>query len=50
MSKKVKDTEYICLSAILRAKEARLLNRAKLERMLAEPDFADVCRIAAEAG
>lgn len=50
MSKKVKDSEYICLSAILRAKEARLLSRAKLERMLSEPGFAEACRVAAEAG
>ena len=28
MSKRVKDTDYICLSAILRAKEAKLLSRA----------------------
>ena len=28
------DMEYICLSAILRAKEAKLLNQAKLDRIL----------------
>lgn len=50
MSKKIKDNRFICLSAILRAKEARMLSGAKLERMLAEPVFADACRIAAESG
>ena len=50
MSKKVKDNRFICLSAILRAKEARMLSGGKLERMLAEPSFSDACRIAAEAG
>lgn len=50
MSKKIKDNQFICLSAILRAKEARMLSGAKLERMLAEPSFADACRIATEGG
>ena len=50
MSKKIKDNQFICLSAILRAKEARMLSGAKLERMLAEPSFADACRIATESG
>jgi len=50
LSKTIKDSEYVCLSAILRAKEARLLNRAKLDRMLSEDSFADTCRIAAEVG
>ncbi|MBE6997022.1 MAG: hypothetical protein E7427_02500 [Ruminococcaceae bacterium] len=50
MSKKIKDNRFICLSAILRAKEAKMLSGAKLERMLAEPSFADACRIAQESG
>ena len=50
MSKRVKDTDFVCLSAILRAKEAKLLNRAKLDRMISEANFADACRIAIEAG
>ena len=50
MSRKIKDNQFICLSAILRAKEARMLSSSKLERMLAEPSFADACRIAAEGG
>ena len=50
MSRKIKDNQFICLSAILRAKEARMLSSAKLERMLAEPSFSDACRVAAESG
>ena len=50
MSKKIKDTQYICLSAILRAKEAKLLTKAQIERMLAEHEFSDACRVAAEGG
>jgi V/A-type H+-transporting ATPase subunit C len=50
LSNKHSDSEYICLSAILRAKEAKLLSRARLEQMLAEPTFADACRLAETAG
>ena len=50
MSRKIKDNQFICLSAILRAKEAKMLSSAKLERMLAEPSFDDACRIATEGG
>ena len=35
---------------MLRAKEANLLTRDQLERMLSEPSFADACRMAADAG
>ena len=48
--KKLKTNDYIALSAYLRAKEARLLSREALERMLAEPSFAEACRLAVEAG
>ena len=50
MSKRIKDNEYICLSAVLRAKEARLLNKSQLDRMLSEREFSDACRVAAEGG
>ena len=48
--KKIKDTQYICLGAILRAKEAKLLTWAQIDRMLSEREFSDACRIAAEGG
>lgn len=50
MSKKMKDTQYICLSAILRAKEAKLLTKAQIDRILAEREFSDACRVAMEGG
>lgn len=48
--KKIKDSAYICLSAILRAKEARLLTAGQIERMLREPEFSAACRVAMEGG
>ena len=50
MSKKMKDNQYICLSAILRAKEAKLLTQAQIDRILSEREFSDACRIAMEGG
>ena len=46
----MKDNQYICLSAILRAKEAKLLTQAQIERILSEREFSDACRIAMEGG
>jgi len=50
LSKRIKDNEYICLSAILRAKEARLLNKNQIDRILTEREFSDACRVATEGG
>lgn len=47
---KIKDTDYICLSAILRAKEAKMLTREKLERLLTEPVFAEAARMLTDSG
>lgn len=47
--KKLRTNDYAALSAMLRAKEAKLLSRDQLERMLTD-SFPDACRIAAEAG
>ncbi|MBR4953171.1 MAG: V-type ATPase subunit [Oscillospiraceae bacterium] len=47
---KIKDTDYLFLSMLLQAKEAHMVTRDKLERMLAEPTFEDAARIAAECG
>ena len=46
----IKDTDYLCITAMLRARETNMVTRDKLERMLEEPDFAGACRIAAECG
>ena len=47
---KVKDKDYLLLSAVLRAKEAKMLSSADLERMLTEPSYAEACRIAMDSG
>ena len=49
MSKKVKNTDYLCLSAMLRAREARMLGRDKLERLLTE-SYADAARALTDCG
>ncbi len=42
--------DFVCLSAMLRAREVGFLGRDRLERMLDEPTYADACRVAMEAG
>lgn len=43
-------TDYLYLSAYLRAKEASLLRRERLERMAAAPNAAEAARVLAECG
>ena len=47
--KKIKELNYLSLSAFFRTKEAKFLTREQLERMLSD-NYADACRVAAEAG
>lgn len=47
---KVKKTDYLCLSAMLRAKEARMLTRDRMETMLAEANYADAARALTDCG
>ena len=47
---KVKNTDYLCLSAMLRAKEARMLTRDRMETMLAEASYADTARALTDCG
>lgn len=47
---KVKNTNYLALSAMLRAREARMLNRERAERLLSEPTFADAARSLTDSG
>ena len=47
---KVKNTDYLYLSAYLRAKENGLLSRERLERMAAAPDFDEAAKVLAECG
>ena len=44
------DTDYLYLSAYLRAKEADLLSRDRLERMAAAPDFDEAAKVLQECG
>ena len=50
MSKKTSDREYLYLSAMLKAREANMLTRDKLERMLAAGSFNDACKLLQESG
>lgn len=47
---KIKKTDYLCLSAMLRAREAKMLTRDKMEGILAEPGFAECARQLADCG
>lgn len=47
---RIKDTEYLYLSTYLRAKEATLLGRERLERMAAAPDFDEAAKLLGECG
>ena len=47
---KVKNTNYLALSAMLRAREARMLSRERAERLLTEPTFADAARALTDSG
>lgn len=50
MSKKTKDTEYLTISAMLRAREASMLSREKMDRMLAAASYAEAAKLLAECG
>lgn len=50
MSKKRKDTDYLCLSAQIRSMERDLLDRVRMERMLDAPTAAEAARILTEVG
>lgn len=45
MSKKTKDTEYLTISAMLRAREASMLSREKMDRMLAAASYAEAAKL-----
>ena len=48
LSKKTKDTEYLTISAMLRAREASMLSREKMDRMLAAASYAEAAKLLAE--
>ena len=49
-AKKIKDTDYLFLSARLRAMENRLLTSARMERMIDAPTAADAAKVLGEIG
>lgn len=48
--KKVRNNDYLFLSAMIRAREARMPDRAAFERMLDAASFEEAARIASECG
>ncbi len=50
MSKKISDREYLYMSAMLKAREAEMLTRDKLERMLSAGSFNDAAKLLQESG
>jgi len=50
LSKKRRDTDYLCLSAQIRSMERNLLDRGRMERMLDAPTAAEAARILTEVG
>lgn len=47
---KIKDTDYLTLSAMLRAKEAKMLGSDKLERLLTDPSYTDAAKALTDCG
>ncbi len=50
MSRKRKDTDYLCLSAQIRSMERNLLDHARMERMLEAPTVEEAARLLTEVG
>lgn len=50
MSKKTKDTDYLLISAYLRAQEPKMLGSEKIDRMLAAKSAEDAAKILEECG
>ncbi len=47
---KVKDKDYLALTAMLRAREAKMPDRDRMERMLAAASFADAAKMLTDCG
>jgi len=47
---KVKDNAYLALTAMLRAREAKMLDRDRMERMLSAPSSADAAKMLVDCG
>lgn len=47
---KVNDRDYLALTAMLRAREARMLDRDRMDRMLAAPSYAEAAKLLTDCG
>ena len=50
MAKKVKDTAYLMLSSMIRAREAGVLTRERMDRMLSAPSFQEAAKLLTDCG
>ena len=50
MAKKVKDTAYLMLSSMIRAREAGMLTRERMDRMLSAPSFQEAAKLLTDCG
>lgn len=50
MANKVKDTEYLMLSSMLRAREAGMLTRERMDRMLSAPSYQEAAKLLCDCG
>lgn len=50
MAKKVKDTEYLMLSSMIRAREAGMLTRERIDRMLSAPSYQEAAKLLCDCG
>ena len=50
MAKKIRDTDYLALSAYLRAMENQLLTKDRMERILEAPTDAEAEKLLQECG
>lgn len=47
---KIKDRDYLALTAMLRAREAKMLDRDRMDRMLSASSFADAAKLLTDCG
>lgn len=47
---KVKDNAYLALTAMLRAREAKMLDRDRMDRMLNAPNYSDAAKLLVDCG
>lgn len=50
MSKKLTDRDFLSLSAMLRAREANMLSRERMERMLSAASFSEAAKLLTDCG